>query len=129
MNQGQHTPVPKPMIFVVDDEPMLVDLAAALLKPLYDVKTFVDPQAALQAVKACSAPPALVLTDYAMKSLNGLQFIRELRQISPGQKTILVSGTVDETIFSDMASKPNHFIAKPYGARQLIEAVAAVLAD
>ena len=32
-------------IFVVDDEPMLLDLAAAILQPLgFNVRTFRDPQ-------------------------------------------------------------------------------------
>ena len=39
------SPVPAAMIFVVDDEPMLLDLAVAILQPLgYEVRTFRDPQ-------------------------------------------------------------------------------------
>ncbi len=36
-------------IFVVDDEPMLLDLAAAILQPLgFEVRTFRDPRLALE---------------------------------------------------------------------------------
>ena len=38
-----------PTVFVVDDEPMLLELASVIIKPLgCEVRTFRDPEAALQ---------------------------------------------------------------------------------
>ena len=109
-------------IFVVDDEPMLLDLAAAILEPLgYDVRTFRDPLAALEQFPAIK--PVLVVTDYAMGTMNGLDLIRECKRINPQQKTVLLSGTVDEHIYSDSTTKPDNFLAKPYQVRDLTKIV------
>jgi len=102
-------------IFVVDDEPMLLDLAVAILQPLgYDVRTFRDPQTAVAEFSAANPRPALIVTDYAMHSMTGMDLIRECRRIHPKQKIILVSGTVDEKIYTKAEAKPDHFLAKPY---------------
>src|ERR1043166_7400169 len=59
--------VTKALIFVVDDEPMLLELAAVILEPLgYHVKTFRDPQSAVEAYNSARPHPALIITDYAM---------------------------------------------------------------
>lgn len=109
-------------IFVVDDEPMLLDLAVALLQPLgYDVRTFSDPRAALKEFPA--AKPAVIVTDYAMGGMNGLDLIRECRLINPAQKMILLSGTVDAAIFSGLPHKPNRFMLKPYPVNEFIETI------
>jgi CheY-like chemotaxis protein len=109
-------------IFVVDDEPMLLDLAVAILKPLgYDVRTFRDPQMAL--AEFPTARPAVLVTDYAMGAMSGMDLIRECRRILPQQKIMLVSGTVDESIFAGDDVKPDAFLAKPYQVREFIELV------
>jgi len=109
-------------IFVVDDEPMLLDLAVAILQPLgYDVRTFRDPQVALREFPA--AKPAVLVTDYAMGGMNGMDLLRQCRQINPRQKVLLLSGTVDENIYGDADAKPDAFMAKPYQVREFIAAV------
>jgi CheY-like chemotaxis protein len=111
-----------PMIFVVDDESMLLDLAAAILQPLgYNVRTFSDPQTALTEFPA--ARPSIVVTDYAMGEMNGMDLVRECRRVNPAQKIILVSGTVDESIYDGSAAKPDFFLAKPYQVRDFVESV------
>ena len=68
-------------IFVVDDEPMLLELAVAILQPLgFDVRTFHDPKKALSEYPA--ARPALVVTDYAMPGMNGMVLVHECRILS-----------------------------------------------
>ena len=110
------------LIFVVDDEPMLLDLASAILQPLgYDVRTFRDPKMALAEFRA--ARPAVVVTDYAMGEMNGMELVRECKRIDPQQKTLLLSGTVDEHIYADSTFKPDTFLAKPYQLKDFIEAV------
>jgi two-component system, cell cycle sensor histidine kinase and response regulator CckA len=115
---------------VVDDEPMLLDLAQVILGRLgYDVMTFHSAKAALEAFKSSAIKPALIITDYAMHSMNGLEFIRECKRINPAQKMVLLSGTVDEQVYQDAESKPDRFLAKPYSANQLMELVQSMLAE
>jgi CheY-like chemotaxis protein len=109
-------------IFVVDDEPMLLELATAILQPLgFNVRTFRDPQKALQEYAA--AKPEVVVTDYAMGAINGLDVVRECKRINPKQKILLLSGTVDENIYANTPEKPDRFLAKPYQIRDFIETV------
>ena len=116
------------MIYVVDDEPMLLELASVILEPLgYQVSTFCVPEKALQAFRTAKCPPALLITDYAMQSMNGVELIACCRQLRPDQKVLLVSGTVGPEIYRDVPAKPDRFLAKPFQSRQLAEAVAAML--
>ena len=118
------------LIYVVDDEPMLLELASAILEPLgYTVETFRSAESALDAFKAAEPPPALLITDYAMHEMTGLDLGAACRQIQPKQKALLVSGTVEEDIYHNAAMKPDRFLAKPYQAKQLIDAVETLLAD
>ena len=109
-------------IFVVDDEPLLLDLATAILQPMgFSVQTFRDPRAALAAFPA--ARPAVVVTDYAMGEMSGLDLVRECKRINPRQKIILLSGTVDENIFANAQIKPDRFLAKPYQIPEFVELI------
>jgi len=121
---------PGPLIYVVDDEPMLLELATLVLGPLgYRVQTFRDPQAAMDAFIAAKPRPAIIITDYSMHNLTGMDLVTQCKQIQPGQKVILVSGTVGQEIFRDALVKPDRFLAKPYEAKQLSDMVKEVLAQ
>jgi CheY-like chemotaxis protein len=118
------------LIYVVDDEPMLLELASVILEPLgHTLETFRGPESALQAFKAADPPPALLIVDHAMHAMTGLELVEACRQIQPRQKALLVSGTVGLEILRNAPAKPNRFLAKPYQAKQLIEAVEALLAE
>ena len=124
-NSGAGTPI---TLFVVDDEQMLLDLAAAILQPLgYNVRTFSDPRVALKEFPA--ARPAVIVTDYAMGEMNGLDLVRECKRVNPKQKMILLSGTVDETIFAGLPQKPDRFLVKPYPVHEFIETIRALVAS
>jgi CheY-like chemotaxis protein len=120
----------KGLIYVVDDEPMLLELAAVILEPLgYRVKTFRDPQSALQAYTAARPRPALLITDYAMHRMNGMDLMVACRQLEPRQKVLMISGTVDESIYRNSPSKPVLFLAKPYQAKQLADLVKELMPE
>lgn len=121
-----HQPAPAggTVLFVVDDEPMLLDLAEVILGPEgFKVQTFRDPHRALAEYKAANPPPEIVITDYAMDNMNGLDLARECRRLHPGQKIILVSGTVDEAVYALSEVKPDRFVAKPYNVDRFIATV------
>jgi len=124
---SNNTPV---TIFVVDDEPMLLEMAVMILEPLhFRVRTFRDPQTALAEFSAANPRPALIVTDYAMHSMSGIDLIRECRRIHPKQKIILLSGTVDESIYTKAEVKPDRFLAKPYQVSDFVTLVQSLAAD
>ena len=135
MNSTSGTPAstekdPRRVIFVVDDEAMLLELNAIILEPLgYRVLSFVDPVAAVRAYLLSEPRPALVITDYAMLGMNGLDVISACRRVNPTQKVIMISGTVDESTFQDAVEKPDYFLAKPYLSHQLTDLVRDLLAE
>jgi DNA-binding NtrC family response regulator len=71
------------------------------------VRTFTDPGTGAEGISR--RRPAVVLTDYAMGRMSGMDLIRECRRLNPRQKTILISGTVDEHVFADAPVKPDQF--------------------
>ena len=118
------------LVFVVDDEPMLLELASAILEPCgYRIQTFCDPGVALQAFKAAAPPPALIITDFAMHEMTGMELMAACRQIRPAQKVLLVSGTVGPDIFGATTSKPDGFLGKPYQPKQLVDLVEELVAE
>jgi DNA-binding NtrC family response regulator len=117
----------KTIVFIVDDEPMLLELAAVILKPLgCEVLTFRDPETALKQV--LERNPEVIVTDYAMGRMSGMDLIRECRRLNPEQKMILVSGTVDEHVFAEAPVKPNRFLMKPYQLQEFTDCVRALIA-
>ncbi len=119
---SQSKAAPAPTVFVVDDEVLLLELAETILAPLgCNVRTFTDPEQALKEFPA--AAPVVVLTDYAMGRMSGMDLIRECRRLNPQQKTILISGTVDGEVFANAPVKPDCFVAKPYDVNKLVETV------
>ena len=117
------------LIYIVDDEPMLLELASVILGPLgYAIRTFRDPESALAAFTAARPRPGLIITDYAMHKLNGLALVESCRKLKPKQKMLLVSGTVGPEVFQHSLVKPDRFLSKPYSAQQLIDLVKTILA-
>ena len=126
MHTAMSKPASQPTVFVVDDEPMLLELAEAVLKGMgYHVRTFRDPEQALKEVSATR--PDVIITDYAMPRMTGMDLIRECRRVNPRQKMILLSGTVDEHVFASAPVKPDQFLTKPYQIQELAERVRALI--
>ena len=118
----------KQVIYVVDDETMLLELVSVILEPLgYCVRTFCDPESAVEAFISAQPQPVLIITDYAMGTMNGLELIAACRRIQPQQKTLMLSGSVGRDICENAASRPDHYLGKPYRPEQLIQAVKLTL--
>jgi CheY-like chemotaxis protein len=122
-SQSSHSSARK-LVFIVDDEPLILELAVAILEPLgHLVKTFRTADAALEAFTVANSTPDLVISDYAMPGMDGLTFIDECRRLVPGQKTMVLSGTVDQTLLVGKQGSPDAFLAKPFQPKQLMQAV------
>jgi CheY-like chemotaxis protein len=119
-----------PRIFVVDDEPILLEMAENVLRGLNaEVSTFENADVALETFTAAKPPPDLIITDFAMHEMDGLALIRACRRLHPKQRILLVSGTVDESVFDGTGVKPDRFLAKPYQPADLTNLVRELLED
>jgi DNA-binding NtrC family response regulator len=115
-------------VFVVDDNAMLVEFAAALLEAAgYHVRQFSDPNAVLLALREANPKPAVLVTDYEMGEMTGLELIQSSQKIHPSLKTLVLSGTVDGSILSSPTAKVHRFLGKPYEPAALQRAVAELM--
>ena len=119
-----------PLIYLVDDQPMLLDLAEISLQADgYDFKKFLDPEVALQSFLKARSKPVLLITDYALGKMNGLELIEKCKAARPELKSILISGTAGAEIVLDSHIKVDRFIGKPYQPANLSDLVRLVLAS
>ncbi len=122
------TPLPfqiqpaKPMILVVDDEPMIRDLATAILESDgYDVRTATDGSDAIQKFHKSYSVIQLVILDLTMPGLTGKETYRELRKINPTANVLLSSGYSAESL-EDIEGVLG-LLPKPYRPSELLAAV------
>jgi CheY-like chemotaxis protein len=123
--------VPKPpLIYIVDDEPLLLDLAEASLAPGgFTVKKFTDPEEALKSFTKAKPKPDVLVTDYAMGKMNGVELLEKCREHRSDVKCVLLSGTVGAEVVLDAPTKVDRFIGKPYQPETLLELVRRVLGE
>ncbi len=115
-------------IYVVDDEPTLLELAEYILEMEgYQFEKFEEPKKALAAFQAADPKPDLMITDYVMLGMDGLQLVGECRRIKPDLKSILVSGTVQEEVVHRSPTKVDSFLRKPYLAEEFLATIREVL--
>ncbi len=84
-----------PRVLVVDDEPDAVELLQEFLTSKgYDVITAGDGEEALRKVK--TERPHLILLDVRMPKMNGLEVLRQVRQIDKEVGVIMVTAVNEE---------------------------------
>lgn len=118
------------LIVVVDDEPMVGELVETIfsLEGL-DSRVFQDPVEALGELRKWSGPPALLLTDFRMPGMNGMELIQGVKRQFPQLKTVLFSGNVDESIQNEYPLRADAFIRKPFYPQILLDTVRRVMND
>jgi putative two-component system response regulator len=111
-----------PRVLLVDDESSVRNLGRAILQPLgYVCEDAADAKSALQSLQ--QQPCDLVLLDLNLPDLDGYEICRRLREhpVQPHLKIIIVSGRGDKNQLADaLPLGADDFIAKPFGARELI---------
>ncbi len=86
----------KQRILVVDDEEIVTTTLKTLfdLETNYSVRTGNNPVAALKELK--KKPVDLVIADFVMPEMNGIDFLREARELYPEVPLILLTGYADK---------------------------------
>ncbi len=95
----------------------------------FQIELFTSP---LQALKRAENGAAfdLVLSDYRMPELNGVDFLKAFKQIQPNAERLILSGDADlETLIGAInEAQIFRFITKPWNNHELMSAVAQALA-
>lgn len=110
------------VVYLVDDEPMVTGAIAAFLELETDhlVHRFESGAAALEAMAA--APPDLVVSDFLMPGMNGLEFLAEVRRRDPDIPRIMLTGYADKenAIRGINEVELFQYLEKPLDNRQLL---------
>ncbi len=119
---------PPPNIYVVDDLIGVTDVVSMVLKTVgYRTVVFNDPVAAYEEFAAADPKPALLITDFGMPGMNGMELIQRCKAASPGLKTLSYSGMLTADDLAGYAVKPDRILRKPSTMRALAEAVEQLL--
>lgn len=129
MNDSQTTSVLSPKrILLVDDAQQVADtIKAALVEFGHRVDLAADAQDALRRFQPGKYD--LVITDYAMPKMNGVEVATAIRKRAPGQLILLVTAYAFSIAAKDGRQLPvNSILHKPFYPRELEVALAELFA-
>ena len=115
------------LVAIVDDEEDISVLFSHALKRIEGITivSFNDPQIALEHFQNKDAY-ALVISDFKMAGLNGMELLRNMKDTNKHVRTILMTAfEIEDSIFSDYIKNEiiNGFFQKPVRITDLIKEV------
>jgi signal transduction histidine kinase/ligand-binding sensor domain-containing protein/CheY-like chemotaxis protein len=125
------TPLPDRagVVMLVDDEAVVIKVTRTMLERLgYTVEAFADPLAAIAALAAAPDRYRLLLTDFSMPKIDGLELARRVWEVHPELPAILYTGYGGRLTESEAHRLGfAELLAKPFTMQKLGEAVAHAL--
>jgi CheY-like chemotaxis protein len=117
-------------ILVVDDEPMIRNMSAAMLNHFgWDTIAAADGRQALDLFAEKQDKIRCVLLDLTMPGMSGWEILQAMRHIRPNVPVILVSGYDEARVMEDAQSElPQAFLHKPYQRADLQSALTRAIA-
>lgn len=104
-----------PAALVVDDQTLsrlIIEKVMASLEEGMYVQTFAEPGKALEYAQVHE--PDIVLADFKMPRMNGIEFTRRFRQLYKDIPLVMITGTDDKRILYDaLNAGANDFLSKP----------------
>jgi two-component system alkaline phosphatase synthesis response regulator PhoP len=113
-------------ILIIDDEPSIVNLVSAYLKPEgYEVYTASDGLAGLKAAKAYK--PDLIVLDLMLPGLDGIELLSRLRRESDVYVILLTARTEETDKIVGLSVGADDYVTKPFSPRELVARIKAAL--
>ena len=114
-------------ILIVDDEKVIVELVGLLLKKNgFEVLTANNGEQCLQMV--AEHQPALVLLDYMMPVMNGLDALKQIRSQYPDTYVVMFTGKGNEEVAVElMLAGAADYLRKPFASGSLLKRIDTVL--
>ncbi len=114
----------KGRILVVDDVDLLRDFAKNFLEMAgFTVFTADNGQEAVQVLEKAGKPIDLILADYSMPGMNGMELLKQVIERWPKTKFIMASGFLDEKTRSEIEKLKASLILKPYAIHDVIKII------
>jgi len=116
-------------ILFVDDEEDIVRMSSRMLEYLgYTVYSATSGDQALSMINGAAADIDLLITDYSMPGMSGLQLAEKMVKIRPNLPVILCSG-FNQSVFADESGSEvvGQFLSKPLDMKGLAFAIREIL--
>ena len=116
------------IVSIVDDDPDIILLFHDVLKSLAGITifTFTDPILALEHFQVNEYAYVLVISDFKMPGLNGMEFLKKLKDSNRFVRTILMTAfQIEDKVFREYTKKKiiNASLQKPIGIHDLLKEV------
>jgi two-component system probable response regulator PhcQ len=114
-------------ILLVDDEQNVLNALRRELKDDYEIEAFSNPVDAL--LRSKEAAFDLVIADYQMPDMDGIQFLKQFGDIQPDAARLILSGQADIDALISAINETHiyRFIAKPWDNLELQSCIAQAL--
>jgi len=111
-------------VLFVDDDPHILDAFRRQFRKQFSVSTANGGIEGLELIQQ-SDPFAVVVADMRMPVMNGIQFLRRVKELAPNTVRLMLTGNVDQQTAIDAVNKGHvfHFLTKPCSERVLANAL------
>jgi len=118
-------------ILLVDDEIEVVESGIRVLRWMgYQVNGVTDPTEALEKLREQPHQFDLIISDFTMPRMNGIQLAEEIRRIDPCIPIILLTGYGTQVPKKQAESAAvNGYLTKPISKNELARVIRKVLAE
>jgi two-component system response regulator (stage 0 sporulation protein F) len=116
------------IVSIVDDDPGTTMFFQEALQTIAGISifTFTDPILALEDFQVKEYAYVLVISDFKMPGLSGMELLKKIKDSNRFVRTILMTAfTIDDNLFQEYTKKKiiNGFLQKPIGLHDLIKEV------
>lgn len=117
------------IVSIIDDDPSTTLFFREALKEFtgITVVAFTDPILALEHFQKHDYAYVLVISDYKMAALNGMEFLKRIKEYNRFVKTILITAAfrINDNLFQECTKKKiiDGFVQKPIGLHDFIKEV------
>jgi DNA-binding NtrC family response regulator len=114
-------------ILVVDDEQNVLNALRRELNEFFEIETFDKPADAIERSRKVNFD--LVVADYLMPDMNGLEFLKQFKVSQPDASRLLLSGKADINALIRTINETHvyRFIAKPWEKTELLSSIRQAL--
>ena len=117
------------IVSIIDDDPSTTLFFREALKEFtgITVVAFTDPILALEHFQKYDYAYVLVISDYKMAALNGMEFLKKIKEYNRFVRTILITAAfrINDNLFQEYTKKKiiDGFVQKPIGLHNFIKEV------
>ena len=112
--------LPAPVVLLVDDEESVRSALRAILETMgFEVLEACGGPESIERVVQGGLRPDLVISDFMMPAMNGVETLTALGRLCPGLRTILCSGTPEGDCLQGSALENCLYLGKPFRLAEL----------